>query len=233
MLGKKIRLDGMVTFSSLASDAQNKISSAQSAADAANSAAGKAQSTADGKASTTYVDDAKGAAISAAASDAATKAGQAKTDAINAAALDATGKASTALSSAKSYTDSLKGSLGDLAWESTVGLAKLDNTIIDGGYIKTNLIDAVKIVTQGISAQTIDAGNATFKNLNVDTVKMTNADVSGKITANTGTIGALRIDGNKLTNEGSDSDAAICLWNISNGTSVRIGENVLSSTTGM
>lgn len=208
ILGKKISLSGMVTFSSLASDAQNKISTAQSTADAANTAAGNAQSTADSKASTSYVDDAKGAAISTAASDATTKAGQAKTDAINAAASDATGKANTALSSAKGYTDTLKGSLGALAWESTVGLAKLDNTIIDGGYIKTNLIDAVKIVTQGLSAQTIDAGNATIKNLAVDTVKMTNADVTGKITATSGTLQNVTISGTLSAISGTFSSLA-------------------------
>lgn len=149
---------------------------------------------------------------------------------------DVNGRISTAQTTANDAKDSLGAltkSLGGLAYKSLVEQAMKEEGLISGAFIKMSLIDVKNVVAQGISAQTIDAGNATFKNLNVDTVKMTNADVSGKITANTGTIGALRIDGNKLTNEGSDSDAAICLWNISNGTSVRIGENVLSSTTGM
>lgn len=47
MLGKKLSLTGMVTFNSLASDAQGKINTAQSTADAAKTAAANAQSRAD------------------------------------------------------------------------------------------------------------------------------------------------------------------------------------------
>ena len=149
---------------------------------------------------------------------------------------DVDGRISAAQNTANNANNSLgtlTKSLGNLAYKSQVEQAMKDEGLISGGFLKMTLIDVKNVVAQGISAQTIDAGNATLKNLTVDNVKMTNADVTGKITAQTGTIGALRIDGNKLTNEGSDSDAAICLWNISNGTSVRIGENVLSSTTGM
>lgn len=35
----------------------------------------------------------------------------------------------------------LQGSLGGLAYDNLVGLAKLDNTIIIGGYIQTSLIN--------------------------------------------------------------------------------------------
>lgn len=48
MLGKKLSLTGMVTFNSLASDAQGKINTAQSTANTAKSAAETAKSTADG-----------------------------------------------------------------------------------------------------------------------------------------------------------------------------------------
>ncbi len=37
--------------------------------------------------------------------------------------------------------NALSSSLGSLAWDSMVGLAKLDSTIIQGGYIKTSLIE--------------------------------------------------------------------------------------------
>ena len=48
---------------------------------------------------------------------------------------------------ATKYTDdtavtSLENALGNLAYEDMVGKAKLDSTIIDGGYIKTSLINA-------------------------------------------------------------------------------------------
>lgn len=170
LFGKKIRLDGMVSFKSLSdySDVDGRIKDAQTTAD-----------------------------------------------------------------NAKTSLGTLTTNLRDLAYKSKVEEAMKEEGLISGAFIKMSLIDVKNVVAQGISAQTIDAGNATLKNLTVDNVTMTNADVSGKITANTGTIGALRIDGNKLTNQGSDSDAAISLWNISHGTSVRIGENVLSSTTGM
>lgn len=49
-------------------------------------------------------------------------------------------KADSALSDAKDYTDSLEGSLGDMAYEDLVQLAKLGETIIEGGYIKTDLL---------------------------------------------------------------------------------------------
>ena len=131
---------------------------------------------------------------------------------------DVDGRIKSAQDSANNANNSLgtlTKSLGDLAYKSLVEQAMKEEGLISGAFLKMSLIDVKNVVAQGISAQTIDAGNATIKNLSVDTVKMTNADVSGKITANTGTIGALRIDGNKLTNQGSDSDAAISLWNIS------------------
>lgn len=44
--------------------------------------------------------------------------------------------------------NTLKDSLGSLAYKSSVGKAQLDNTIISGGYILTSLIDASKIRAQ-------------------------------------------------------------------------------------
>jgi len=115
---------------------------------------------------------------------------------------DVDGRISTAQSTANTAnTDlgSLTKKLGDLAYKKQVEQAMKDEGLISGGFLKMSLIDVTNVVAQGIiKAKTIDAGNATIKNLNVDTVKMTNADVSGKITAASGTIGLFSIDDNGL-----------------------------------
>ncbi|WP_071146157.1 hypothetical protein [Bacteroides ihuae] len=106
------------------------------------------QSTINGKATTGYVDSAKSSAISTAASDATTK-------------------ANTALTNAKAYSDTLKNSLGGLAYLSAVSLAKLDSTIVEGGYIKTSLIDANAIITTSLLATKIAATDITTGRLTV------------------------------------------------------------------
>ena len=50
--------------------------------------------------------------------------------------------AQTSANTANTNLSTLSSSLGALAYEDQVTLAKLDSTIIDGGYIKTSLIDA-------------------------------------------------------------------------------------------
>ncbi len=87
--------------------------------------------------------------------------------AINTAASDATTKANNALASAKSYSDTLKNSLGSLAYVSAVSLAKLDTTIVEGGYIKTSLIDAASVVTGQLIANIINATDITTGRLTV------------------------------------------------------------------
>jgi len=52
---------------------------------------------------------------------------------------------------------SLESSLGEMAYEDLVSLAKLDETIIDGGYIKTSLINAAAIITSKLIADAIKA----------------------------------------------------------------------------
>lgn len=74
--------------------------------------------------------------------------------------------ASNAQSSAddvSSSLNSLKGSLKGMAYEDLVSLAKLDSTIIDGGFIKTQLIDAGQIVANGINARDIYADRLTVR----------------------------------------------------------------------
>ena len=131
VFGKKIDFTGKVTFSSMDS---------------------ATQSTINGKATPAQIATAKNEAISAAAIDATTKANNAKSGAISSAATDAQTKANSALVSAKNYTDTLKNSLGTLAYESMVTKAKLDSTIIEGGFIKTSLIDVETLIAKNLAA---------------------------------------------------------------------------------
>lgn len=150
------------------------------------------QSTINGKATTGYVDSAKSSAISTAASDATTK-------------------ANTALANAKSYSDTLKNSLGGLAYLSAVSLAKLDSTIVEGGYIKTSLIDADAIITGQLIADRIFSTDIT----------------TGRLTVTTGAkVAGFKVSGNSLTNEGFNNDAYIIIRNDDLGTFVGIGGNV-------
>lgn len=55
---------------------------------------------------------------------------------------------------ANSGLSTLKNSLKSLAYLDAVGLAKLDSTIIEGGYIKTRLIDVETLVVRKIEAAT-------------------------------------------------------------------------------
>ena len=65
--------------------------------------------------------------------------------------------------------------------------------MFEGGKLNANLIDAIKIVTQALQAGTIKAGDAVIDNL-----KVTNADVSGKITATNGTVGNMVINNDSI-----------------------------------
>jgi len=125
LLGKKIALTGVVTFSAFAADAQSKVNNAQSTANSAVSKADAAQSTAN----------------------------------------SAVSKADTA----QSGLTSLISSMGAMAYQDMVSLAKLDTTIIEGGHIKTNLIDANAIITNALLAQKIAATDITTSRLTVTT----------------------------------------------------------------
>lgn len=167
MIGKKISFTGLMTFSSLATDAQNKITTAQSTADAANSTAGSALSSANA--------------------------------------------ANTDLST-------LKGNLGSLAYLNTVSLAKLDTTIVEGGYIKTSLIDAASVVTGQLIANLINATDIT----------------TGRLTVTDGSmLGGLTVSGNSLTNAGFNNDATIILRNDYYGIFSAIGTNTLPTSSGL
>ena len=87
----------------------------------------------------------------------------AKQEAISTASQDATSKSNSALDSAKTYTDTLGNSLGDMAFENVVEVAKLGTTVIQGGYIKTELLDVEEIFAKNITA----TGQITATNLRV------------------------------------------------------------------
>ena len=151
ILGKSISLTGMVTFTSLASDAQGKINTAQSTANSANTAASNAQNTAN----------------------------SAKTTADS-----ALSKANTAQSTAET------------ARTEKIELARLGTTIIDGGHLKTSLIDADELFSQNITV----SNNATITNL-----RAVNADVTGKLIANSGSqIGGMLVGSYSLTFEATN-----------------------------
>lgn len=86
--------------------------------------------------------------------------------------------------------------------------------MFSNGKFNANLIDAINIVTQALQTGTIKAGDAVIENL-----KVTNADVSGKITATNGTVGNMVINNDSLgkveNNDGVviSKDSIICSRN--------------------
>lgn len=129
LLGKKISLKGMVTFSSLDSSTQNTIN---------------------GKASTSYVDSAKASAISTAAADATTKANNAKSAAISAAATDAQKKVDTL--TGKLGDLAYKDMVGKAQLDTTViSGGYIVTSLINANYIKSNIITASYINSLAIT----------------------------------------------------------------------------------
>lgn len=174
MLGKKLSLTGMVTFNSLASDAQGKINTAQSTANTAKSAAETAKSTADGANSkaTTAQNTANTAKSTA--------------DSANSKATTAQNTANTAKSTADAAKTAAANaqSRADAAYNKKIELAQLGTTVISGGFIKTSLIKADEIIVSKLSGAT-----GTFKQL-----QAVGSDGSVK--------GTLRLDGDRLWYDG-------------------------------
>ena len=83
---------------------------------------------------------AQSAAISAAATDATTKANNAKSEAISAAAADATSK-----------RNDVAQKLGYADWAAMETAATQGKTIIDGGYLRTSLIEVEDLLAQNIT----------------------------------------------------------------------------------
>ncbi|WP_349064957.1 hypothetical protein [Bacteroides cellulosilyticus] len=191
IFGKELSLAGKVTFSSLDS---------------------AAQSTINGKATPAQVATAKNEAISAAATDATTKANNAKSAAISAAATDATTKANNALTNAR---NDVAVKLGYTSYTEMVNKATAKQTIIDGGFIRTSLIKADDIVTSTLLATKIAATEIT----------------TGKLTVTNGaSLGAWTIKNNNISSK-DISDAKILL-EISGTRFLRINEYGASVTAG-
>jgi hypothetical protein len=179
IFGKELSLAGKVTFSSLDSAAQSTINGKATPAQVAT-AKNEAISTAATDA-TTKANNAKTAAVSTAATDATTKANNAKSAAISAAATDATTKANNALTNAR---NDVAVKLGYVSYTEMVNQATAKNTIINGGYIRTSLIDADALITGSLLATKIAATEIT----------------TGKLTVTTGAkIGGWNVEGNSLS----------------------------------
>lgn len=103
-------------------------------------------------------------------------------------------KANTAENNASSYAgglfSSLANSLGDLAWDDMVESAKLGTTIIQGGYIRTELLTADNIVTGTLSADRVFGGILSGVTINVDTV----ANIGDRLIINGNNWNALQIN---------------------------------------
>ena len=74
--------------------------------------------------------------------------------------------AQTSANTANTGLSTLSSSLGALAYEDQVTLAKLDSTIIQGGYIKTTLIDASSIMSETFVAK--DSSNNMIASMNIE-----------------------------------------------------------------
>ena len=126
------------------------------------------------------------------------------------------GKATTAA------LTSLQNSLGAMAYQNMVGLARLDTTIVQGGYIKTNLIDANAVITNSLLATKIAATDITTGRLTV----IDGAKVAG-----------FRVSGNNLSNMDNAgnflNDASIIFRNDAKKCFAGIGGNVLPTSSGL
>ena len=105
--------------------------------------------------------------------------------------------------------------LGDMAYEDAVERAKLGETVIEGGYLKTGFVDASRIDTGTLNAEavTVSSQDGTTFNLSgndlvIDTNQFTldeegNGTFSGKLEAVSGSFddGDVYIDGDGITIE--------------------------------
>lgn len=126
------------------------------------------------------------------------------------------GKATTAA------LTSLQNSLGAMAYQNMVSIAKLDTTIVQGGYIKTNLIDANAVITNSLLATKIAATDITTGRLTV----IDGAKVAG-----------FRVSGSSLTNANDTgqyiNDASIIFRNDAKSCFAGIGGNVMPTSSGL
>lgn len=152
-----------------------------------------------------------------------------KADAAQSTANSAVSKADTA----QSGLTTLLGKLGDLSYQDMVSLAKLDTTIIEGGHIKTNLIDANAIITNALLAEKIAATDITTSRLTV-----TNGAKIGEFSIENGNLVCSKkyeISPTKIMNINTDSIRFVEKRYTDNKLvrSVAVGTSTLSVTTGI
>ncbi len=182
--GNEPSIVNLIGIAETPTGAQTKASAAQSSA--ISTAASDA---------TTKANNAKSAAISTAASDATTKANSAKSAAISTAASDATTKANNALSSAKSYTSN---ALGGASFPK---LTKLTSTGVYTGTLTASQVNAAKVTVLGaVTGGSFNLGSGKFKVDANGYLTAIKANISGTITATSGTLGSL------IMNEGGKID---------------------------
>ncbi len=105
------------------------------------------------------------------------------------------GKAQTSADTANSSITALKGSLGGLAYEDRVELAKLGTTVIEGGFLKTDLIRANSIKAEKLDIKSLEAVRIRTSNLDV----LSGATIAG-FKVGEGTITSDPIEGQKWEN---------------------------------
>ncbi len=107
----------------------------------------------------------------------------------------AQGYAGDALADAKDYTDNLKTTLGSMAFQDQVTLAKLDSTIIDGGFLKTTLIAANSITADKIDVDSVRAAVVTADTIAALRIVTGNIEV-----ANNALVGGFKVSSYNLAN---------------------------------
>jgi hypothetical protein len=121
-------------------------------------------------------------------------------------------KADTAEGNAKKYADQQINTLGDMAYEDAVELAKLGKTIVEGGYLQTILINADRIDTGTLNADVVDVINLSASNISTGTLDANTISVINLSASNieTGTLNTANVtvqssdgnttfDGNTIT----------------------------------
>ncbi|QQT60993.1 carbohydrate binding domain-containing protein [Sphingobacterium multivorum] len=190
---------------SIANTAKGTANSALSTAQGANGTAETALSTANGAkntadsangiatAASTKADNANTTALNASdvATAASTKADNANTTALNAS--DVATAASTKSDATSQSLAQLQNSLKSLAYEDKVEAAKLGTTIVNGGFLKTELINVNELFAKNITA----TGQITATNLLVTgNSKVAGFDISGNALVNASGDASIKIGDN-------------------------------------
>ena len=152
------------------------------------------------------------------------------------------GTATAFLCIATHTKSSTKPSADSTHWQRLSNLAMIATDLMLTRQILASEIDVDNLTVKNVNAVSRDGkttakidgatGKLTAKNAEFDGVTAKNADVSGKVTATSGMIGGLQIDGVALTNEGFNTDSYIVMRNDNDKRFCAVGANVLDDTFG-